>query len=148
MIFYPNTTGYEIFTGTIHQKPVTGIIHGVGTPIAAYGIFYFLYCLFGRETTTKILYFTLGFFSCGYITYSPYWGFVTIMFYRYLVSLYIRSYRGHNIPKALTITALPILCMEFIGHWYLEDKSSDVSQLINSIYHTPLYGVKSLFLLT
>ena len=34
--------------------------------------------------------------------------------------------------------------MEFVGHWYIEGVGSDVSQVLNSIIHTPLYGARSI----
>ena len=38
--------------------------------------------------------------------------------------------------------------MEFGGHWYLEGQGSDLTKVINSIYWTPYFGVKSLMVWT
>jgi len=34
--------------------------------------------------------------------------------------------------------------MEVVGHWYLEGQGSDLTQVINSVYWTQLYGFQSL----
>lgn len=52
-----------------------------------------------------------------------------------------------NIVLIYGIMALlfSVCVMEFIGHWFIEDHASDVWQLGNSVFHTPLYGLRSLW---
>ena len=49
------------------------------------------------------------------------------------------------IIRGASLMFISIIIMEFIGHWFIEGKGSDLTHLLNSIYHTPLYGMYSLF---
>ena len=162
MDFQPNQIGYYMFTEYIHKNDITGVIHGIGTPIAGMFIFNLLYIIVNIFTKDayhteyilkNIMYFILGFFSCGYLTYDFSWGLVTIMFYWYIFNVTINrlvfynlKFTFSNIYKIILGITIPISVMEFVGHWYLENSGSDINMLANSIYHTPLYGVKSLLL--
>ena len=167
LIFLPNSHGYSEFTSYIHRNTLTGIIHGIGLPISAIGLFTLIYTLVhiairnrlhSKIYTICVASFILGGYTVGYITYDPYWGLITILFYSWLIfrtidkvytdALTVDSILTHTktqMFKGLIYLFVPVLFMEFLGHWILEGKGSDVSQLLNSIYHTPLYGIKALF---
>ena len=114
MNFYPNYMGSLYFKQHIHRHFVTGVIHGVCTPIAAVGVFMIIHGVNGfiqcktleirkqrnRFTaspkpggvTKKILYFVLGFFACGYMGYSPKVGALTLLIYWYILSGFINKF--------------------------------------------------------
>lgn len=161
MLYQPNAVGYAIFTEYIHQNKFTGLIHAIAMPIATSSLVLIIYSIMalykgvlnGLLYTTYVTYFILGGYASGYATYDPIFGFITICFYGLIpmnFTLQYINYYGNpfNIKKYLRIGVMgmliSVLCMEFIGHWYLEGAGSDVSQLFNSIYQTPLYGIRSL----
>jgi hypothetical protein len=173
MLPIPNIDGYRLFTEYIHQHPVTGLIHAIFMPLATCGFFLIVFAILGLYMINKIKYyeqwpgkltkiknivnglahFILGFVFAGYVTFSPWVGSLTIMFYWYVIQKtvnYAESFEKTPINMSrilyngLYLLVTSIIIMEFIGHWYLEGKGSDITQLLNSIYHTPLYGTISL----
>jgi len=154
MLYLPSQLGYDIFTSYIHQNWLTGILHGIGLPASAIGVFMIIYGLFSlvssepKTLTRYVSYFVLGGYTSGYLGYDPYWGILTILIYWILIHESINTAAGHsplvNIKVGSVIFASSLFLMEFIGHWLLESQGSDVSQLFNSIFHTPLYGVKAI----
>lgn len=154
MIFIPNQTGYELFTSTIHQDPVTGLIHGLAMPFACQGFFLIVYGLLtamgfrSLEYTHNLLWFIVGGMLSGYITFDPIWGVVSLVLYSTYISLSIERYNRIRYPIFVGIVtmAAALFCMEIIGHQYIESQASDITQLPNSIYHTVLYSTKSLFI--
>lgn len=159
MLFLPNQAGYDIFTSYIHQNPATGIIHGLGLPIAAAGVMIIIYSIlamvFHRVTAERwsryVIAFILGGYATGYVTMDFKVGVGVIVFYGWVMGRTITYLNRIKYPydrkKYLLVGVLmlgiPVIMMEFFGHWYLEGLGSDVSQLFNSIYHTPLYGTRA-----
>ena len=118
--FYPTYEGYMHFKQHIHQHQLTGLIHGVCTPIAGVGAFMIIYGLVGlirgkctsaninyetktKIITKKILYFVLGFFAAGYMGYSPGLGGLTVFIYWYVISGMIDRF-AQAIPIRCAIT--------------------------------------------
>lgn len=172
--YLPNIEGYNLFNHRIHQHMITGLIHGICTPIAGIGIFMiifainilltrrFLLKLSPAERTKRIMYVILGFYLSGYLSYSPGYGLITVLFYWYIINKTINRVHYNHSPtyniyykyddiktqqlfiKGVMFLLFSVCGMEFIGHWLIEGEGSNVSLLFNSIYHTPLYGVKNI----
>ena len=160
MLFLPNQEGYDIFTSYIHQHPITGISHGLGLPISAAGLMVLIYTLFTLVTerykaeswSRYAIYFILGGYATGYAVMDFRTGLLVITLYGFIMNYTINKMDQISYPFRRTkwfiigglLFGLPVVVLEFYSHWYLEGSGSDISQLFNSIYHTPLYGTRAL----
>ena len=94
----PSIKGYNILRETIHQHPVTGLLHGLFMPIATIGFYMLIFGISGlyfdnrvirwdeiinkaEKITIAISHFIFGMIWIGYTTYSLYLGTLTILFY-------------------------------------------------------------------
>ena len=151
-MFVPTYLGYQIFRSSIHQNYYTGILHGIFLPISAIGLMFIIHSLvktiYPRDSQYMIvqrvehtLYYILGGFSCCYASYDPFYGFITVLFYWFIMKKAV--YAGPRLITGILLMAVSIGVMEFGGHWFLENLGSNLSHFPNSVIHTPLYGVRS-----
>lgn len=157
-LYLPTAEGYELYRAHIHNHFWTGIAHGVFMPIVTVGFFMIFYGLSRLYTkslweshtnTLSAFHFIVGFLSCGYFQYDPWYGLITVLFYWVLVTRSIDAFEyrcspWHNIYHGVTMMGFGLFIMEFGSHWYLENHASNLYHFVNSVYHTPLYGTKSI----
>lgn len=166
--------GYNTFRSHIHQNCYTGILHGICMPIATCAFFiilqmfemYFI-SIYSKSLYTKFFRTILFIFIvCGYLLTFPIMGCITILFYT-LLTEYVMNKTTYYIDKNkkvifsdgkmysdtrdfIALSSLILLIgtisfLEFFSHGYLESGHSDITQVLNSIYHTPVYGMNSFY---
>lgn len=166
--------GYEIFRNNIHMNCTTGLIHSIGMPIILSQFFTIIQSMrlsmtcdinIATNDTKYVMYLFSVLFLAGYMTYSPVMGFLTIIFYVYIITGTLRNnkekyleYIDENsryyenetylfsmirISISLLMIIISLFMMEIVGHWMIEGNSSNLSHIVNSIYWTPLYGMYS-----
>lgn len=117
------------------------------------------------DIANNILLCILSGFWTGYFSYTPIMGTFTIFFYYIIIRITIDKthsvlknwrndptsfwvtwkYQKYLLTLGLLLIAGSLFFMEIIGHWILEGEGSDLTKVINSIYHTPPYAMESLF---
>lgn len=159
--------GYQQFRSGLHENCLTGLIHCVYMPLAAIGFFniiaYIEMNLNPRECytlrwTRKTKNCLLIFYWLCYMNTFPIIGTLTIFIYYVILTWALnlstyklfKAYNKHeaklNILKCgLYLLIISIGILEFFSHWYLEQHSSRINELFNSILHTPVYGINSLY---
>lgn len=153
-------------TGWLHAVGMPIIL--IGFFVFLHGYIFLVTDNIKRATDiTKSIVTLLGcLFIFGYTHYDIIIGFITVNIYMWLIitslnnkyrlyKSYIDKDTNFYNPEIYAITIyfmingilmiiIPLFIMEFIGHWLIENNSSNVSNVINSIYWTPLYGINSL----
>lgn len=161
--FDSSIKGYETYRSIIHRNCITGILHTIFMPIACVGFFICLYCLFSwycirqydkynvstdaKKLTKCVLYIIQLSMLIGYLQFDPLFGVLSMVFYFLIINSIIDHLADANTTLfnfGLLLLGGSIVVMEFIGHWYLEDHASNLYEFFNSVYFTPLYGIKSL----
>lgn len=152
--YYPTPTqeAYEAYR-IFHSNCYNGWIHSFFMPLAVMSFFTALYGLFGSANGKRIAKVMMLLFWIGYLFYSPYIGTITILFYNLLSAelfYMLKNTESNGINKSLLLRgvlmlAIVVSIMEFVGHGYFENHHSHLLEAPNSIFHTPLYGFKSLY---
>lgn len=161
IVFDPTITGYNLFRTNIHKNIYTGIIHGFCMPITCWSFFLIIYsllCIYGTTPTNsmihtkQLLIFIIGAMFAGYVTYDPFFGVLSLVSYWIFINYFMIRTIKYNKYVSLCIGIVffisSVCFLEFFSHVYLEGLSSNLWEFSNSVYHTPLYATKSLFLLT
>ena len=149
--FYPNKIGYEMYR-EFHSNCYNGLVHTFFMPIAVTGVFLMIYGLIGRkmEIIKNIMTFTI---CLSYATYNPWYiSILTLLVYHHLVNFMIKMVlkstfflRYVHIFIGLIIMGFAVGVMEFLGHGTFEHHHSHLSEVFNSIYHTPLFSINAIF---
>lgn len=165
--------GYDLYREYIHRDLFVGILHAVFFPVGAVGFFVGLYGLLmwlgfnelkvynGLHVLLLAIISTM-LYSYGCISnddflvggYFLLFHYATIMYcLYYLDAKYmsmnttmkesLRTQAIYVCLLGLCLVGISLFMMEMVGHWLIEGKGSDVTQVINSINYTPLYGIKS-----
>jgi len=115
-------------------------------PVACVGFFLCVKAVWGAQVAKKLLTAILAFMMIGWFTFEPIYSIITVAFYWLLINWTMNraGKNKNNLFIGATMLAISVSVMEFIGHWYLEGNASHLGEFFNSVYHTPLYGVKSL----
>lgn len=154
---YWGTEGYNVYKD-MHHSTVNRALHAIGMPFVVYAV---LYGLTAKLTSTSInaywarffIYLTYLFY---YIAFDPFGAVLTGIFY--LPAIFYYPYKhytrqcSHSTSernKIFTFWTLvafsTIFVQEFIGHWFFEEKGSDLSVFPTSVTISPLFGVRCLF---
>lgn len=133
--------GYELLRSYIHQNCVTGVLHGIFMPISIYGVGLMIKSI--TNYSAHILGVILVLQTLGYLLIDPLMSLVNCYFY--ICVLIIINERPGNFRLGLILLLVGWVMMEPIGHWIIERNASDLRYVVNSIYWTPLYGMRSLF---
>lgn len=171
-MLYISKFGYELFRSHIHKNCITGFIHTMFMPIATSGFFMVsasIFCLiFGNKFLNYDKIFNIiiySLFLAGYLRFDPLWGTITIIHYiiavhiiqKTIFKLLVRFLKietnndnlyfflKYYASVGIGMIAISVFSMEFIGHWMIEHQGSDIYHFFNSVFHTPLYTVKSLY---
>ena len=152
VVLDPTSAGYAAYTATIHQHPVTGILHGVFMPITCIGFFLAVSSVLGLRFSKWTLNIILAGMFAGYATFDLIYGSIALTSYGLLIHLILATLppdrkakiRWTRLKAGLLLMLIGLFMMECIGHWSFEGHGSNVLELLNSIYHTPLYGTKNL----
>ena len=166
LYFNPTLAGYNQYRNGIHINCITGFLHTIFMPLATLGFFLFLKTFDFRLDSNKkpyttsytniVFLFVLGLYELGYFFMFPIVGSITIFFYFLfiLINLKLSTIDYMKNPKlkkfkyrfyALLLITVSVGIMEFLGHGYLEHKHSNIFEFFNSIFHTPVYGLYSLY---
>ena len=149
MFFSILADGYATFRTDIHQRCITGVIHGVMMPFACLGVG-MLFRAIGGPTFAElmaILIFasweafyllaaslndaTVNTALIDLVACTAHYAFVSIG----LVLLPLPD-NSTNIKWGLGLIVVAIIMMEVVGHWLLEGHASNLRVVFNSIFHT------------
>ena len=173
MFFSIHADGYDVFRTLIHQRCITGLLHGVMMPIASLGVAFLIRGLAFKAPRNEVAHAAaVWIFGIWGLLYSiaavlpcctlqmcvgceedtvlavfisgGYYLFIIIGFALTTDAKGKPPHRLIDIRRGVAMLAISVCCMEFFGHWYLEGYSSDLSVIPNSIFHTPRYAVRSL----
>lgn len=157
--------GYALFRTHIHQRCLTGVIHGVMMPVASIGvglmlrgvgglpfalwmdlIIFGLWAVLGALSALEPCLFNVMNSGCEeeYL-----FNVITCLYYYSAVHLGLLliprpRYESGELVLGLVLLVLSVCIMEFVGHWLLEGHASDLGSVPNSIYHTLRYSTRSL----
>jgi len=147
LTFDPSKTGYNAYR-QFHSDCHNGYVHAMFMPWAVVGFFTIMYGIIGKMmfNVKDVMALTI---CISYIAFDS-WYFVlpAIAVYHFGLSWYLRK---KILPLPLSKTGFIVLgtilltcavsIMEFVGHGYFEHHHSHLPEVLNSIYHTPLYTI-------
>ena len=147
MLLDITATGYKLYQKNIHRHQVTGYLHGMFMPTAIVGFGIIIQRWFGQAFNTMFLFGILSLQTYGYSFIDPNITVVNFLFYSVVIWLLHAGYPTLHtlwLSRGVPLFLLSWVMMECVGHWYLENQKSDLSQVINSVYWTQLYGFQAL----
>ena len=159
----PTLDGYNTFR-KCHGNCMNGILHSIGMPLAVSGVFCIVRGLSNNSNFTRQLQcFVTTLYVALYVTYEPsnitpwlfyilYMSIFEFVFYRKIYqqqppTKVVRrnaNRRWYYILLGALLVFVNVSTLEVIGHGYYEHHHSYVSEFLNSVFHTPLYGINSI----
>jgi hypothetical protein len=152
----PDQHGYDVFR-KCHGNCVNGVLHFVGMPLAVSGVFLLIRAASDSPLFTRILQgLVLTRYLVLYLTFerNPYSPWLFYVLYLCILDGYLYHHVYQSDPawtrfRYLIVGVLLIIinvgALEVIGHGQYEQHHSYVYEFCNSVFHTPLYGINSVW---
>jgi uncharacterized membrane protein YGL010W len=157
LYFNPTLEGYKVYR-RFHSNCWNGLLHTLFMPVAVTGFFFLINWIFfhtyllNKKLVSQLQKIFLFCFTFGWMFYDPLGGLLTFAFYYGLFNFNdLMFYSNKNrtsyfyLKYGILLLGGSVLFLECVGHGYTEHHHSHLWEMFNSFFHTPLYGINSLY---